>query len=192
MNPFEEYKEILNKYLKPGSSQNLMKVWNEPWRKYHNIDHLVDILYRLKIFKGSVAPHHWDTLVLAAFFHDAIYYPLKKDNEDQSMTTFFRCWKGNDDWMAYYVGKMIESTKYRNVPTHFLIKLFWEADNYVFFSTKEEIIKYEEKIRKEYPMASDKDYKNGRLVFLDSCLGTMGTKADNNLKELIKFVENKY
>ena len=48
MNPFSLYKDILEKYLSVNTILKLEEAWNEPRRKYHNIDHLRQILEDLE------------------------------------------------------------------------------------------------------------------------------------------------
>lgn len=193
MNPFLEYKEILEKYLSPYNIFKLEEAWNEIRRKYHNMDHLIQILEDLEKKKKFVLPHHWEALVLAAFFHDAVYIPGRTDNEDKSRDAFFKCFKGKDLGLAKKVGQMIDVTKGRKRPTDPLLRLFWDADNGMFFKGDiKALIENEKKIRVEFGFASNAEYKKGRIKFLHSCLGTMGPKADRAIEELSKYVENNY
>jgi hypothetical protein len=52
-----------------------------------------------------------------------------------------------------------------------------------------ELMKWEEGIRKEYSMYSDSDYKKGRIEFLKSLLKKYSENKDNLLK-LIDYVDN--
>ena len=44
MDPFNEYQEILEKYLLPETINLLQESWNEPHRVYHNIDPLNEVI----------------------------------------------------------------------------------------------------------------------------------------------------
>jgi len=191
MNPFIQYKDILEKYLSPLTIFKLEEAWNEPRRKYHNIDHLNQILVDLEKKRRFVIPIHWEALVLAAFYHDAIYVPGYKDNEDKSMQIFFRTFVG-DPFMAKKIGEMIETTKFRKKPKDPLLKIFWDADNAGFVGSYEKFFEVEKKIRAEFNHLSHDSYKKGRLAFLKSCLGIMGPKADQNIRKLLQYIETTY
>ena len=193
MNPFDLYREILNRYLSAQTIFKLEESWNEPRRKYHNVDHLKQILGDLEKKKMFVAPIHWEALVISAFFHDAVYVPGKTDNEDKSIQLFMNCFKGDDLYMANKIGEMIESTKYRKRPEDPLLKIFWDADNAMFISGDiNGLISNEQKIRQEFNFVSQQEYKKKRLAFLKTCLGTMGDKADEAIKGLEKYIDKSY
>ncbi|MDD5649038.1 MAG: hypothetical protein PHF86_01275 [Candidatus Nanoarchaeia archaeon] len=196
IDPFKKYKSILEKYLLPGTPKLLSQAWIEPWRKYHNIDHLKEILNELEKWKNKSYPIQWDALVLAAFFHDAVYVPIRKDNEDQSISRFLANFinknKSLHNIMSNKICQMIESTKFRKRPTDPLLQIFWDADNAIFKEGIVKLTEYEKKIREEFKFYSNLDYKKGRLIFLNSCIGTMGPKVDQNIKELIEFVKINY
>lgn len=193
MNPFSLYKDILEKYLSISTILKLEHAWNEPRRKYHNIDHLRQILEDLEKKRNFVLPIHREALILAAFFHDAIYIPGQQNNEDKSLQLFIRCFQGSDWNMAKKIGEMIECTKYRKRPVHPLIRIFWDADNAMFFKGDlKGLIENEHKIRQEFNFVSNQEYKKKRVEFLKTCLGTMGPKADQGIRELMKYVDKSY
>jgi predicted metal-dependent HD superfamily phosphohydrolase len=59
---------------------DLLRRWNEPWRHYHDAEHLSDVLHALDLL-ATPPP---STVRLAAWFHDAVYDPHRDDNEDRS------------------------------------------------------------------------------------------------------------
>ncbi|HYJ68464.1 MAG TPA: metal-dependent phosphohydrolase [Nocardioidaceae bacterium] len=60
---------------------DLLRRWSEPWRHYHDLEHLDEVLAALGELAGHAAPA---TVRLAAWFHDAIYDPGVDDNEERS------------------------------------------------------------------------------------------------------------
>jgi predicted metal-dependent HD superfamily phosphohydrolase len=64
----------------PVLGADLLRRWTEPWRHYHDAEHLSDVLTALDDL-ASPAPV---TIRLAAWFHDAIYDPRADDNEERS------------------------------------------------------------------------------------------------------------
>lgn len=192
LSPFLQYKDILEKYLSPRTIFKLKEAWNESRRKYHNEDHLTQILKDLEKSKSKVLPLHWDALVIAAFFHDAVYVIGATDNEDQSIKVFLNSFQGKNFDMVKSIKEMIKSTQFRVVPNDKLVRIFWEADNAGFLGTFESFLEVEKKIRQEYAHINGHIYKKGRIKFLNSCLGLMGPKADQNISKLIEYVEKNY
>ena len=88
--------------------------------------------------------------------------------------------------------KLIETTKYRKIPTEKSSKLFWMADNSTFVEGIESLKKIEAKIRAEYPLTSDKEYCAKRIEFLKTNIGLFDKKVDENLLKLIKHCEDIY
>lgn len=106
LNPlFAEHAMVLDRF--GVSAENILKLqemWNEPHRRYHNQEHLEEILglakkafiaqHPLMVGDSELKPsgplrirdfqeaHH--VLVVAAIFHDAIYNPVSKTNEEDS------------------------------------------------------------------------------------------------------------
>ena len=125
------FHSTLAKHVSEESIADLEKLWNQKTRFYHNVQHLnqiiTDIQYSILFGDLSVVEKH--TLLLAAFFHDAIYDAKRKDNEDKSIEFFKKSYIGKDAIMVQKVSDLIEVTKYRKRPTEKLQKIMWDADN---------------------------------------------------------------
>jgi len=61
--------------------ERLMKRYLEPWRKYHNFDHINEMLQYLTAFYEEDIPNY---VFWAVMYHDAIYKPGAVDNEAAS------------------------------------------------------------------------------------------------------------
>ena len=132
------------------------------------------------------------SLLLAAFFHDAVYKPLEKNNEDASIDLFRHAYKANNNIIEHQVIKLIECTKYRKRPSNRLARIFWDADNAQFKKDYPTFLRIEKAIRKEFAAVPNKSYQKGRLEFLHSCLGQFGASADKNLNKIIEYVQKAY
>src|SRR5918912_1569268 len=70
----------------PGACQStfadLAGRYREPWRYYHTLDHVAAVLEEVRSLRGG-APEV-PALLLAAWFHDAVYDPRAGDNEERS------------------------------------------------------------------------------------------------------------
>jgi len=194
MNPFKTFDKTLNLYIDEKAIKELPLRWSEYHRHYHNVNHLLDILQEIEHniwFKElNVLDKH--ALLLAAFFHDIIYKPLEKDNEDKSIKYFINHYKSNNRELRDKVCELIETTKYRKRPIAHLSEIFWEADNAQFKKSFDTYVKVERNIRKEFNEVPREKYKNGRLEFLQSCIGLFGATADKNLLKMMEWVERTY
>jgi len=189
-NPFYRYSNLLKEYIYPGAIPVLWKNWNDQRRAYHNIDHLDRVLKEIEKWNYRFSRDEFEQLVLAAFFHDAIYNPHDPEgNEDKSLQLFRKVYIGKNSRFDL-VDKAIECTKYRKRPSSFPLRIFWEADNAGFRDRWEEFLKYENAIRKEYSFAPIEDYKKARIAFLEKNLGLFGPKGDTNIRKLIDYLQN--
>ena len=194
MKPFKIFKNLLDKYVVDEKSIKLLQhKWNEPHRKYHNEKHLEYVLNNIRNdFAFSASSEMEKTaVVLAAFFHDAVYDPIKKDNEDESIKFFKRIYRGNTT-LGKYVADMIECTKHRKVPLLRRNKILWNADNHGF---KDSFLKFkhvEMLIREEFSMVPIEEYKEKRIEFLKLNIGLFGINGDSNIKKLIRWIEKTY
>lgn len=195
MNPFIVYKEILDKYLHADSSLKLQQAWSEPHRKYHTTDHLISVLKYIDKYRFGLPNEFYDALVLASFFHDCYYDPKSsKNNEDESIRRFlFEFRTKGDNWnIRNAVMAMIEATKHRKRPSQYLIRLFWEADNHQFYDGYETLLKNEHLIRQEFIHLPKSVYRTNRIKFLKTNIGLFNTNVDNDLRKLMKYIEDIY
>lgn len=194
MNPFLAFQDILKIYLSDKAIVQLPYRWNEKHRYYHNTNHLIRILQDIERdfhFKElNIYEKH--ALVLAAFFHDAVYNTKRDDSEDQSIKLFIASFKGNDIKMIDKVCDLIEVTKHRKRPTKKLERIFWDADNSGFKKGYDTIFRNEKLIQKEWTHVPKEKFRKGKIEFLETNLGLFGTKADKDLQKLIKYYQEKF
>ncbi|WP_104086251.1 DUF4031 domain-containing protein [Arthrobacter sp. GMC3] len=70
--------------LLPGQGDlgaELLQRWSEPHRNYHSSTHLLAMLEALDLLTDGAAPH---TVLLAAWFHDAVYKGVAGTDEQES------------------------------------------------------------------------------------------------------------
>jgi predicted metal-dependent HD superfamily phosphohydrolase len=58
--------------------------WSEPHRRHHTVTHLHEMLDAIGLLADSGIVFDRKAVVLAAWFHDAIYEIGRDDNEDRS------------------------------------------------------------------------------------------------------------
>jgi pantetheine-phosphate adenylyltransferase len=196
MNPFNAFSSILKMYINEKVIKELPNKWSEKIRFYHNTNHLIQIILDIEknIWFKELNVYEKQALLLASFFHDAIYNPKKKDNEDQSIKYLISSFKEKekDPKMLNIVCSLIETTKHRKRPINKLQRIFWDADNTKFKKGYSELLKYEKLIQKENSFLTKKEYKEKRIKFLEENIGLFGTSADKDIKRLIEYIEKKY
>lgn len=63
-------------------ADRLLACWQEPQRRYHTLTHLTAVLDHVDVLaKYADDP---DVVRLAAWFHDAVYFPDRSENEERS------------------------------------------------------------------------------------------------------------
>lgn len=189
IDPFGQYREILEKYLHEETIPFLENAWHEPHRKYHSINHLNEILeYIEQIF--NIHTIDYDSLILAAFFHDCYYNTRdNKNNEDESIKRFLSSFKDSSHRIRNGVVEMIDSTRYRKVPESFLVQTFWKADNAGFNKGYEHLLKNEKLIRQEFIHIPKIVYKKKRIEFLKTNIGLFNSSVDKDLNKLIEYIK---
>src|SRR5205823_7634 len=63
-------------------ADNLLARWQEPQRRYHTLAHLTAVLDHVDVLEKYAADP--DVVRLAAWFHDAVYFPDRSENEERS------------------------------------------------------------------------------------------------------------
>ena len=81
-----EVMEACNALVGPRQNTltSLLTAYAEPHRHYHNRDHIGSMLFMLKMHSGHHSPEY-ETLQLAAWYHDVVYDPRGSKNEEQSV-----------------------------------------------------------------------------------------------------------
>lgn len=152
--------------LRPDHRQELVKRYSEPHRHYHNLEH-ISMLF-------ATAASHGIRLsvpqVLAIWYHDSIYDPTTKDNEEKSNELFLT--HHGDTLIKDYTTRasnIIIDTKFHrseNSESHTVLDLDlcgfgydWETFQYTTSL-----------IRKEYAHLPDDVWKVNRKLFLEMML----------------------
>ena len=193
MNPFKHFDSVLRYYISERAIRELPFRWGEKHRHYHTTTHLIQILQDIEknVWFNSLSIPEKHALLLAAFFHDIVYDPKRKDNEDASIKYFKQNFAGaNNQTMLKTVSDLIETTKYRKRPTKLLEKIFWDADNESLKHGYENQIRIGKLIRKEYSHVSEKEFNKGRIKFFESCKGLFGPLIDKDFEKLIKYYKS--
>lgn len=177
----DRYVKIQNVF---SSAAYMQEAWSEAHRKFHTLEHLFDILKKIKSSKFSAEEK--EILTLAAYFHDVIYDPRASDNEEKCESLVLKICKHPE---KPTVAEIVRATKTHEKTNSELINFFLECDSAILYSKNaQELFDYEEKILKEYQFVDYSIYKQKRCEFL-----RLAAKQVNNshLLALADYVENR-
>ena len=148
----------------------------QPWRHYHTLRHVKELLEAAKSEFGSDIP---PDLLLSIWFHDAVYDPRSDQNEENSISLFDQFITGCGEVtqkvdveavrlaislsVDHRSGLIKELSKELTWIHHFL-----ELDLSILGSNEERYREYTSQIRDEYSFLSDTEFREGRAKFLRS------------------------
>lgn len=151
--------------------EELIARYGEPRRRYHGLAHIRFLLEEIE----RNAPHLLDVHVLAfaAWFHDAIYDPLAKDNEERSADWARRDLLdlGMSVARSEAVAKLVLMTKSHHAGQASADEaLFLDMDFAILGAERGVYAKYASGVREEYAAVPEEAFRSGRAAFLKSVL----------------------
>ncbi|GAA2062076.1 hypothetical protein GCM10009801_04900 [Streptomyces albiaxialis] len=156
--------------------QDLLGRWAEPQRRYHDRSHLLAVLNRV----DELAPHvsgdagfELDAVLLAAWFHDAVYRPDRSENEERSARLAERALPeaGVADALTAETARLVRLTVTHD-PTADDTNgaVLCDADLAVLAGSPEEYARYAADVREEYGFVPDPLFREGRAEVLRQLL----------------------
>ncbi len=143
----------------------------DPQRAYHNMDHIASMLAGLDLVRGEAefVGAHFGEVEIAIWFHDAIYDPLAKDNEAQSVALFRDCMAPQANMPARgidHIEAMILATATHAPDPDLSTRLLLDLDLRVLGSAPDAYAQYARAVRSEYSAVSDDAWRAGRPAVL--------------------------
>ena len=145
----------------------LLVAYSEPWRHYHTLQHIQETLALLDLFTRSRGDliH----LSLALWFHDVVYKPEARDNEEASIiltTTSLQNWPLLPVTI-HEIERLIFITKSHTTSRddelgHILL----DVDLAVLGKERTHYQRYSEQIRAEFAWVDEAAYRSGRVQVL--------------------------
>lgn len=145
-----------------GYWSKLDKLYSESHRAYHNWNHIEHMLDLFDHYREQLqSPMEVE---LAIFYHDAIYDPKKKDNEEQSalLAESDLSQSSLDSERVVAVRNLIRCTEKHLPDDHPDAKWLLDFDLAILGREEEVYVKYTKAIRKEYKMYPTLLYNQGR------------------------------
>lgn len=142
----------------------LIRAWDEPQRRYHDIGHLIWLLDEADRRAALIRDRAF--VGYAIWFHDAVYRPGEPDNETLS-ADWARTSLAHDAVVAERVAHVIEMTKdHAAGEADGDAALFLDMDIAILGAPWETYCAYAAGIRAEYPHIVDPAFAGGRGAFL--------------------------
>ena len=137
--------------------------YNHSKRHYHTLRHLEQLLAELEAVKSQI--QNWNTLLFSVFYHDLVYNPLRRDNEERSAAICEHRLQSME-----IPAQQIEACKKQILATRKHAgsgdrdtDLFTDADLSILGKDETTYRQYAQAIRREYGLYPDMIYNPGRI-----------------------------
>jgi predicted metal-dependent HD superfamily phosphohydrolase len=200
----EVFCSIIAAYSSTATGKELwvevVKHYSDKKRHYHNLQHLENMLAELGVVKLQI--DDWETTIMALIYHDIIYHPTAKDNEEKSA----ELGKERLRQLRFPPEKilkceeMILATKNHSVSIDNDTNLFTDADLSILGKPWPVYEQYFKNVRNEYSIFPDFLYNPGRKKVLqhflvmprifktESFYGTYEQSAKSNIKKELELL----
>ncbi|MAN47154.1 MAG: hypothetical protein GYB49_08070 [Alphaproteobacteria bacterium] len=156
--------------------EGLRQRYGEPQRHYHTWKHIEALLEQYQ--RWEEAFHRPGPVLWALYWHDAIYDPRAKDNEELSAQLLVQDARGHlSPEGIQLAARIIRATAGHKVPEGIAnedaedLALFLDLDLSILGARKEVYDHYEQDIRAEYAFVPSDMYRAGRSALLKDFLG---------------------
>lgn len=171
----EIFSDICSNYT--DDQECIQKLWHEisncyleKGRYYHNLSHIEAMFKNLLYVKNDI--QDWDTILFSMFYHDIIYNPTRKDNEERSAALVkerLQSISCNSKRIENCVSQIL-ATKSHSKNFDNDSNLFIDADLAILGQDETMYLNYCNQIRMEYHEIPDVEYKIGRKRVLQHFL----------------------
>lgn len=149
----------------------LLDRYSEPQRGYHDGRHLAEVLTAVDLLGGDLDPREHALVVLAAWYHDAVYDPVAAPgaNEEASAVLAERelAGAGCDPSAAGAVAGLVRATLEHDLPgTPGPEAVLHDADLWVLSAPPQRFDEYCAQVRDEYAHVPAEDFARGRTAVL--------------------------
>jgi predicted metal-dependent HD superfamily phosphohydrolase len=155
-----------NNYIIEQLWDEIETAYTNPKRYYHTLQHLQHLLDELSHIKENIQDRN--TVLFSVFYHDLVYNPLRRDNEERSVLIMENRLQSIDVPLTVIntCKDQIMATKAHSLHTDTDTNLFTDADLSILGQEWNTYKEYATAIRKEYALYPDSLYKPGRKAVL--------------------------
>ena len=150
--------------------QQLVSSWDRLPRYYHDTTHLLACLRALEPVRLQL--QNPQACELALWFHDAVYWPRRKDNEEQSAAWALRFMTaaGLDARQRDGVVQLVLETRHATLPSTGDAQYVVDADLGILGQPPSVYGRFEANVRKEYRFVPEADFRLRRVGVLQGFL----------------------
>ncbi|MGW7004993.1 HD domain-containing protein [Streptomyces sp. NPDC054933] len=151
--------------------ENLLARWAEPQRRYHTTDHLIAVLDHAESLASYATDP--DAVLLAVWFHDAVYRPDRSENEERSADLAERALTeaGLAHPLVAEVARLVRLTVSHDPADGDRDgEVLCDADLAVLAAAPREYAAYAAAVREEYGFVPDEAFRAGRADVLRQLL----------------------
>lgn len=136
--------------------------YQEKHRYYHTLEHLSSLYDQLIPIKEDIVD--WSSLLFTLFYHDIVYSPTSKSNEEDSARFAIKHLQeiGCQQQLINTCEEQILATKSHQKQDNKDTQLFLDADLSILGFKRDNYITYSKQVRKEYRVFPNVLYKKGR------------------------------
>ena len=154
--------------------ERLVRRWDEPHRRYHDLAHLAAVLAALDLLALPLLGPPPATSLMAAWFHDAVYLGQPGADEEASAVLAEEVLPrlGVPIAVVAEVARLVRlTTTHDPAPDDRAGALLVDADLAVLAGGPEDYARYAAAIRQEYANVPDPMFRAGRAAVLEALLG---------------------
>ncbi len=157
-----------------GLRDRLLDAYSEPCRGYHNVQHLAEVFERIDMIltSGHADDVDRDAVLLAAWFHDAVY-DRRGDNEERSAAVAEQelARAGISADLATEVARLVRLTTTHQVDDDDIAgQVLCDADLGILAADADRYAEYTHGVRREYQHVLEADFRRGRADILHRLL----------------------
>jgi predicted metal-dependent HD superfamily phosphohydrolase len=148
-----------------AAGQELLARYAEPHRRYHDLVHLAEVLRALETLCAEIPR----PVLLAAYWHDAVYEPTRLDNEERSAALAARTLRrlGLPPEEVEEVERLVLMTaQHEPAVGDVSAALLSDADLAILAAPSERYASYAAAVRAEYAHLDEESYRSGRSAVL--------------------------
>jgi predicted metal-dependent HD superfamily phosphohydrolase len=148
----------------------LREEYDASTRRYHTLEHVRQVISICRNLTSKTDERM--ALELTAWFHDYIYDPRRRDNEEKSAEAAVNAIDqlGGSGKLSAQVAEMIALTKTHESNASSLGDMFLDADLAILAAPEATYVEYSSGIREEYAWVTEHDFRKGRTAVLEGML----------------------
>jgi len=150
--------------------EDLVERYSEPQRAYHTLNHIEHCLDEFDAARSLAQDA--GAVEMAIWYHDAVYEPRKRDNEEKSarLALEVATRMGMRALRRKKVAAMILASRHHRSPADPDSQLFTDIDLSILGQSRSRFAEYEAQIRREYEWVPEPIFKAKRASLLRSFL----------------------